>query len=56
MSVFLCLQAAEDMGLPEAFLEEKLRSYVANVDMVAFQKTACVNSQWTEKIPDMFVL
>lgn len=56
MSVLLCLQAAKDMGLPEAFLEEKLRSYVANVDMVAFQKAACINSQWTEQIPDMFVL
>lgn len=56
MSVLLSLQAAKDMGLPEAFLEEKLRSYVVNIDMVAFQKAACVKSQQTGQIPDLFVL
>lgn len=54
--VLLCLQAAEDMGLPEASLEEKWKSYVVNIDMVAFQKAACVKYQWTGQIPDMFVL
>lgn len=29
---------------------------MANIDMVAFQKAACVKSQQTEQIPDMFVL
>lgn len=56
MSVLLCLQAAEDMGLPEVFLEEKLRSYVANIDMVEFQKAACVKSQWIELVEHIFYI
>lgn len=55
MSVLLCLQAAEDMGVPEAFWRE-MKEFVVNIIMMAFQKAACVKSQWTGQIPDMFIL